>query len=88
MPPTVDFRLGRPIIIDMKTAPTTLKIGDYPQLALLAWSRKPEDAITGEEAFALYEANWRMVDQAQLGKPELDLIEALMRTYGQGLMNV
>jgi hypothetical protein len=72
----------------MKTAPTTVRIGDYPQLALLAWSRKPDDVITGEEAFAFYEANWRMVDQAQLGQSELELIEALKQTFGQGLMNV
>jgi hypothetical protein len=72
----------------MKTVPATLKIGDYPQLALLAWSRKPSDVITGEEAFALCEGNWRMVDQDQLGGPEQELIETLKRAFGHGLMNV
>ncbi|MDK6079623.1 hypothetical protein [Massilia varians] len=72
----------------MKTPPATLLIGHYPQLALLAWSRKPTDVITGEEAFALYEANWRMVDQEKLGEAELELIEGLTQVYGGGVMNV
>jgi hypothetical protein len=72
----------------MKTVPADLTIRDYPQLALLAWSRKPSDVITGEEAFALYEGNWRLVDQDQLRQPEIELINALKQAYGQGLMNV
>ena len=72
----------------MDTPPATLTIAHYPQLALLAWSRKPDDVITAEEAFALYESNWRMVYQEQLDEPERALIERLKWTYGRGLMNV
>jgi len=72
----------------MKTPPATLTIGDYPQLALLAWSRRPDDVITAEEAFGLYEGNWRFVDIEQLGEQERELIEGLTETCGQGLMNV
>lgn len=72
----------------MNTVPATLTIKDYPQLALLAWSRKPSDLITSEEAFALYESNWRMVDQDRLAQPERELIEALKQAFGHGLMNV
>lgn len=72
----------------MITYPTTLKIGKYPQLALIAWSRHPGDEIAADEAFGLYESNWRFVDQDGLGKEERDLIEVLTRIYGNGLMNV
>jgi hypothetical protein len=72
----------------MNTLPTTLKIGQYPQLALIAWSRRPDDEITAEEAFGLYESNWRFVDQDGLGQEERDLIQALIKIYGNGLMNV
>lgn len=72
----------------MKTVPPLLTIGDYPQLALLAWSRRPDDVITAEEAFGLYEGNWRFVDVEQLGEQERELIEGLTETCGQGLMNV
>jgi len=72
----------------MKPPPTTLKIGDYPQLALLAWSRKLDDVISAEEAFALYESNWRFVDQNLLDDRERELIDGLTETCGNGLMNV
>lgn len=72
----------------MDTPPATLTIAHYPQLALLAWSRRQGDVISAEEAFALYESNWRMVDQAQLVESERALIESLKWTYGRGLMNV
>lgn len=86
--PAVDFLAGRPIIVPMKTPPATLTIGDYPQLALLAWSRRPGDVITAEEAFGLYESNWRFVDPDLLDENERDLIDGLTETCGHGLMNV
>lgn len=72
----------------MKTPPATLIIGQYPQLALIAWSRQRDDVVTAEEAFGLYEGNWRFVDQDLLEPAERDLIETLTNTYGNGLMNV
>jgi hypothetical protein len=84
----VDIPYGRSIIPAMKTLPTTLRIGQYAQLALIAWSRQPDDEISGEEAFALYESNWRFVEQERLDQEERDLIELLTKTYGNGLMNV
>ena len=72
----------------MRTLPPNLKIGNYPQLTLLAWSRRPDDIITAEEAFALYESNWRFVDQDLLDDQERELIDDLTETYGKGLMNV
>lgn len=72
----------------MKTPPATLKIGQYRQLSLIAWSRQPDDEITAEEAFSLYESNWRFVEQDRLDQDERELIDCLVATYGNGLMNV
>ena len=63
-------------------------IGDFPQLRLLAWNRRPTDVITGEEAFGLYESNWRFVDEALLAPRERVMIGQLAELYGCGLMNV
>ena len=72
----------------MKTLPATLTIAQYPQLSLIAWSRQPGDEITAEEAFSLYESNWRFVEHDRLDQDERELIESLTETYGNGLMNV
>ncbi|PWF43976.1 hypothetical protein C7C56_020145 [Massilia glaciei] len=63
-------------------------MGNFPQLRLLAWNRRPTDTITGEEAFGLYENNWRFVDEEHLDPQERMLIDQLTRAYGHGLMNV
>ncbi|MES3020422.1 MAG: hypothetical protein V4857_02440 [Pseudomonadota bacterium] len=65
-----------------------LTIGDFPQLRLLAWNRRPTDTITGEEAFGLYESNWRFVQEDDLDPQERAMIAQLMLAYGNGLMNV
>lgn len=64
-----------------------LKIDDYPQMALLAWNRVVRN-IPADEAFALYEANWRFVEKDQLTNNEAALIERLTRQYGHGVLNV
>jgi hypothetical protein len=64
-----------------------LRLDDYPQLALLAWNRAVRE-ISGEEAFALYERNWRFVDQESLTPREAALIDRLTRRYGHGVLNV
>lgn len=72
----------------MGTPTHTLLIGDYPQLRLIAWNRREGDVLTEEEAFALYEANWRHVDQDRLDARERAMIERLTQQYGKGVMNV
>jgi len=64
-----------------------IQIHNFPQLKLLAWNVKV-DTIEDAEAFALYERNWRHVDQAALTVDELALIERLKRECGNGVMNV
>lgn len=65
-----------------------LTVGAFPQFRLLAWNRRPTDTITAEEAFELYENNWRFVDEDRLDPHERMMITHLTRVYGHGLMNV
>ncbi|KQT85338.1 hypothetical protein [Aurantimonas sp. Leaf443] len=57
---------------------------DFPALALLAWNRDPTRALSAEDAFNLYERNWRHVDIDTLTPAERDLIAALTRAFGGG----
>jgi hypothetical protein len=62
-------------------------VTEYPNLRLLCWNRN-ERFIPAHEAFALYERNWRFVDEKALDESERELIARLARTYGGGLLNV
>jgi hypothetical protein len=68
--------------------PVKVRLADYPELQLLAWSRQHVAEIDEQEAFALYEANWRLVDQDRLTERERELIKRLTVTWGAGLLNV
>lgn len=57
---------------------------DYPQLGLLAWNRDAARPIPREEAFELYERNWRHVDVDHLTPGEADLINELTQEFAQG----
>ena len=65
-----------------------IAIREYPQLRLLAWNRQDDDALSDAEALALYESNWRFVDQASLSEREQALLERLVREVGKGVLNV
>lgn len=65
-----------------------IRLADYPQLRLLAWSR-PDDAwLDDAEAFSLYESNWRLLDQEQLQPHEAALLLRLTQEQGGGLLLV
>ena len=61
---------------------------NFPQLRLIAWNLRDADTLEGPEAFALYERNWRFIDQTQLLHHERELITDLCKQFGAGLMNV
>lgn len=65
-----------------------VQLADYPQLRLLAWNRRDDDLIEGDEALALYERNWIHVDRAQLTEKEQQLIDQLVIQYGNGVFNI
>ncbi len=56
----------------------------FPQLRQLAWNRDEMRPISGAEAFGLYEAGWRHVDEAALCSDERALIRALADRFGGG----
>lgn len=64
-----------------------LNIDDYPEMRLIAWNRVVRE-IDAEEAFALYEANWRFVDKDNLTEKEVALVNRLKIEYGKGFLNV
>ncbi len=55
----------------------------WPALRELAWNRK-DRWIPAQEALALYERNWRFVDERRLDPAEAKLIEQLKTRYGGG----
>ena len=65
----------------------TISLDDFPALALVCWNRQNR-FIDEEEAFRLYEAGWRFVDQAQLTAKERSFVQKLADTYGNGVLNV
>lgn len=65
-----------------------LRLADYPQLRLIAWNRRDDDLVEEEEVLAMYERNWRYVDEAMLDRKERQLIDRLIRQYGHGVLNV
>ncbi len=56
-------------------------------MKLLCWSRRHR-FVTTRDAFALYERNWRFVDEKHLGEHERTLIRRLAKRYGEGVLNV
>ena len=59
---------------------------EFPQLQALAWNRDAARPIPAEEAFALYERNWRFVDQKRLTPREKQLIRKLADKFGHGIL--
>ncbi|CAN7629942.1 hypothetical protein [Mesorhizobium sp. LjRoot246] len=59
---------------------------EFPELQALAWNRDAERPIPAEEAFALYERNWRFVDQKRLTTREKLLIQTLADKFGRGIL--
>jgi hypothetical protein len=57
---------------------------DFPELGMLVWNRDAARPIDREEAFELYERNWRHVDADHLTTEEANLIEDLTQEFGHG----
>ena len=63
-----------------------LDLHEWPALRELAWNRAGR-WIPAEDALALYERNWRFVDEKRLTPEEARLIERLRDRYGGGVLN-
>ena len=56
----------------------------YEGLRRLVWNRDPARAIPLAEVFALYERNWRHIDQDALTCAERRLVAVLTERFGHG----
>jgi hypothetical protein len=69
--------------------PMRIRISDYPQLRQIAWHVAPDMLeIAPEEAFALYERNWRHVDPDAMSARERALVKRLTASVGKGVLLV
>jgi hypothetical protein len=59
---------------------------EFPELQALVWNRDAARPIPAEEAFALYERNWRFVDQQRLTAREKLFIQNLANKFGHGVL--
>ncbi len=67
-------------------AQTTVRVGDYPQLRLIAWQLRDDTELTGAEALELYERNWRHVDQAAMNDEERAFLQQLADRHSGGVL--
>jgi len=63
-----------------------VRVADYPVLRDLMWNRSDE-IIPAQEAFSLYERNWRFVEGVVLDSTEAQLLARLTDDYGNGIIN-
>lgn len=68
--------------------PSTVRLANYPALRQLAWHTPGVAEMDPAEALAMYERNWRHVDQHALSSAERDLIARLARAFGHGRLLV
>ncbi len=67
-------------------ANTAIVPADFPELALLLWNRDLTCPLLASDVFAIYERNWRFVDQARLTKREVQFIRDLAEAFGNGVL--
>ena len=66
---------------------TVIALDDYANLRALCWNRTAR-YLGAEEAFRLYERNWRHVDRNNMIDAERKLIARLADRFGSGVLNV
>lgn len=72
--------------LDRLLGDVVVTIADYPVLADIAWSLAVKQ-VSARRAFALYERNWRFVDERSLTPTERSLIQKLAARYGAGIIH-
>ena len=64
-----------------------VEIDQYENLKELCWNRRGR-YLGAEEAFRLYERNWRFVDTRRMKAAERSLVQRLACRFGNGVLNV
>lgn len=63
-----------------------VEISDFPQLKQLCWNLNTK-FLTRADALAIYERNWRFIDQLALEPTERKFINELVEELGKGVVN-
>lgn len=58
------------------------------QLKMLLWNRKDTIELEDKEALSLYEANWHFIEPEKMTTEERAVLDQLVRTVGNGVLNV
>lgn len=74
--------------LEVTLEPARVRLADYPQLRQLAWNRPQQDRILEQDALALYERNWPLIDRDQMPAHEQALLQHLVTRYGRGVLHV
>jgi hypothetical protein len=69
----------------MKRHIETVVPDQFPELRMLLWNRDVARPIAAEEAFQLYERNWRHVNSQKLTIREAELVRRLTDQFGNGV---
>ncbi len=80
--------LSLSVELNPNSSPATVRVGDYPQLRVIAWQLGDDTEISEPDALQLYERNWRHVDHAALLPPERRFLQHLTDTWGHGRLLV
>jgi hypothetical protein len=64
-----------------------VEVAKFENLSTLCWNRRSR-FVAAEDAFHLYERNWRFVDKRRMKPAERALIERLSARFGNGVLNV
>lgn len=70
--------------MDNHATTETVTPADFPGLRALVWNRDPTQAISAAAAFALYERNWRHIDQMAFTVAEHRLVAELIERFSHG----
>lgn len=57
---------------------------DCPQLKSVAWHIHGVEKLPAKDALALYERNWRHIDQKKMTAMEKKVVDNLVKNYGNG----
>lgn len=68
--------------------PGRARLADLPQLRQIAWQLDDGTEMSPAEALALYERNWRHVDQEAMPAHEKAYLHKLLKTVGKGVLLV
>lgn len=69
--------------VELTQLPKKIKVTDYKQLKKLAWQLKDTTQLNPQDAFDLYERNWRHIDHNSMDEKERRLLELLLASFGR-----